>query len=233
MTLRTTVTNSAVAMFILITCGVPAAQADLAVSFTSVSDQFTNGSYSLGYNFIPTQTITVTALGDYNPQVGSHDVGIFDFATQALLKQTSVSSSDTRIGFFNYHTITPITLNAGHKYQIATVTGSDLYTNEGGVNGLVYSPIINVIDGGYVFTSSLTFFTNAPAANWFGPNFEFNTATVPEPSTLAIAGLSGALLLGYTWSRRQTCGVRSSQPKKKVSGIEERLYSINGPEIGS
>jgi hypothetical protein len=188
---------------VLIASGATTVRADIAASFTSVNDELTDPvGYSLGYNFIPRQTITVTALGDYKPVAESHDVGIYDYATQVLLTRTSVTTSDTKIGFFNYHDITPITLIAEKTYQIDAVTGTEPYTDSSRVSGLTYSPAIDVISGGYHYGGSLSFFTNDQPASFFGPNFEFTTGAVPEPSTLVIAGLGGTLLLAAAWCRR-------------------------------
>ena len=88
-----------------------------------------------------------------------HDVGSFDYATQALLTSTSVTSSDTKIGFFNYHDITPITLIAGKTYQIDAVTGTEPYTDSSRVSGLTYSPAIDVISGGYHYAVVSRFYS--------------------------------------------------------------------------
>jgi hypothetical protein len=93
---------------------------------------YTQGRYSLGWRFTANQDLIVTQIGFYddlkNGLVESHDVGIFDVATKALMASTTVVPTDPLTGFFRYHPLAaPVTLPGGHDYYCMAVTKSEHY----------------------------------------------------------------------------------------------------------
>jgi hypothetical protein len=179
-----------------------------AVSFTGVSTNFSNGSFSLGWDFTTNVAIDVTALGYYNASLtggddtfqdgtcSCGDVGIYD-ASMDLLASTTVTSADPVIGFFNYAPITTLVLAAGETYYIMGETGTSDYTYA--PTGFAVSPDISFVHDGYASSDTLAFPTgssllNATDAGWFSANFEETPASaVPEPSSLLllVAGMLG------------------------------------------
>jgi hypothetical protein len=173
-----------VASVVSLLLGAAHLRADIpALDFTSVTNNFTNGAWSLGWSFTTNVSISVSALGYYNagltspaaaglsPGCNCGEVGIFNSAGD-LLTSAQVTSSDPVIGFFNYQAITPLQLSAGHTYYILAETGSSDYTWN--VNGLTVDPNITFDDDAYISSSTLAFGTSSEgtgAVGFFGPNF--------------------------------------------------------------
>ncbi len=57
----------------------------------------------------------------------SHQVGIFDVLTKALVASGPVSPADPLTGFFRYHAITPVQLSAGRDYYAVADVGPESY----------------------------------------------------------------------------------------------------------
>src|SRR4051812_15566279 len=80
-----------------------AAHASPVISFTSPTIDFNNVTHLVGWQFTANTNITVTSLGFYdNPVNGltaTHDVGIYDVATQALVLSGTVGPSDPYTNF--------------------------------------------------------------------------------------------------------------------------------------
>ena len=123
-----------------------AAQPTPALDFSSLGSGFnySQGSYSLGWSFSTTQSVSVSALGFYDDLAdglsASHEVGIFDAVNCTLLTSTTVTPADPLTGFFRYHNILPITLPAGGQFFIAAVTGNEKYAV--GVSTLTMHPAV-------------------------------------------------------------------------------------------
>lgn len=118
----------------------------LDIQYTQGGQELNNGSFSLGWTFSVTSSVSVSALGFYdagqNGLVSSHDVGIFDESCN-LIASTVVEPSDTLIGFFRYHSLSSaVTLSPGQTYRIAAVTGGEPY---------LYNPTAVVLDPAVVF----------------------------------------------------------------------------------
>ena len=189
-----------------------------AVSFTGVTDNFTNGNWSLGWQFSTNVSIDVTALGYYNASLTGGDssfqngtcncgeVGIYDSAGN-LLASTTVTSADPVVGFFNYATIPTLVLAAGQTYYVAAETGTSDYTYF--TTGFGVSSDINFIQDEYVAGASLAFPTSSDdyAANqggaWFGPNFQETAAGTPEPASLFLSGTALMALAVIVYKRKQ------------------------------
>jgi len=176
-----------------------------AVNFSTFSGTFTPvDPANVGWQFSTNSSTTVTHLGYYDfDQDGlntSHEVAIWTNAG-ALVTSATVSPSDPLDGGFRYTSIPSVALASGATYVIGAVTGgSDKY---GGVGSNPFSthPNINYLEGRFDVSTVLTFPTG-PAfqePSIFGPSFKIDT--IPEPATLALAGLGLSLisLRGWHW----------------------------------
>jgi hypothetical protein len=195
-----------------------------ALAFTSTSENFTNGAWSLGWSFTANTGLSVTALGYYNATLtggavglgagcNCGDVGIFN-STGNLLASAQVTSSDPVIGFFNYQAITPVDLAAGQTYYILAETGSSDYT--WGVNGLTVIPNITFDSDAYISSPTLAFGTTsqgigvAQGGGYFGPNFQASTTSAPEPSSLLLFGTVSVATFGALRLRRRRSNVQAA-----------------------
>jgi PEP-CTERM motif-containing protein len=187
------------------------------ISFTGVTTNSTDGTWSLGFEFSPNTSIDVYALGFYNANLtggavglsncsGCGEVGLYNSAG-TLLVSGLVTSSGTEIGDFNYVSVAPTTLVAGQDYYLLAETGNADYTWN--THGLGIDPNIDWISELEKNTPTLTFTTTGegnPSIGWgiYGPNFEetpLTTTTVPEPSSLLLIA-SGLVSLGV-WGRKR------------------------------
>ncbi len=185
---------------------------DPAVSFTGVTTNSTNGSWSLGWEFSTNTAINVSALGFYDATLsggsvglgncsGCGEVGIYD-STGTLLVSGLVSTSGTQVGDFFYVSVPTTLLGAGQNYYVAAETGNADYTWN--PTGFGVDSNINYLNGAYIFSSTLAF----PSA----PNFQETAAVVatPEPSSLlllAAGWLAAGVLMFFG---RRSYGVRAS-----------------------
>jgi hypothetical protein len=183
-----------------------ASAATLAIDFTDVTVDYNNGqSWSLGWEFNTVAPFTVTALGFYddgqNGLLGSHDVGIYDSAGNLIVSAT-VQPSDLLTNWWRFAPIAPTLLPVADGYRIAATTGSENYTWN--PTGFVVDLNLSFVADRYTSSSSLVFPTDTSGdgtIGWFGPNFMFEAAPIPEPSTF---GLLGAGLLGLIALRRRS-----------------------------
>ncbi|HWU25584.1 MAG TPA: DUF4082 domain-containing protein [Rhizomicrobium sp.] len=172
-----------------------------AVSFSSYPNDLTTGAWSLGFVFSPNDAITVTQLGifDDGTNEGSvHAVGIFD-ALGNLLASTSITQGDGYSNFFDWASISPLSLNAGQQYRIAEETGTSNYAFAA-FPFITVNPDIDFIGSAYVLSPTLVFPEHLDSLTWgyFGPNFSIG---VPEPASLPmlVVGLIGGF---YFWRKR-------------------------------
>jgi len=205
----------------LLVGGLGQAKADPAMEFTGSVNDFTSGTFSLGWSFSTNTAVTVTALGFFDdstlnpPGPGlsqPHDVGIYD-SSGNLLVSTTVLQTDPLIGHFRYDTITPYILPAGLTFTIAAETGNDNYTWD--TTGFTVDASINFVQDEFVLSSSLAFPTESAGITgdqggaWFGPDFTIGASAVPEPGSLTLAGLGVAGMIGYAWRRRRAAPPRT------------------------
>ncbi len=170
----------------------PVAVADsTALGFDALGSGFdySQNTYSLGWKFTVNKDISVTALGFYddlkNGLTQNHDVGIYDMSCQ-LVASTTVTPADALTGFFRFHPIEPVNLQAGTDYYIAAVTGDENYAVN--VTTLNVDPAINFIGfsifGATQTTNELKCPNGSQSANFngdFGPSFQFRDADDENP----------------------------------------------------
>jgi Domain of unknown function (DUF4082) len=163
------------------------------------------GPYVLGYEFQANANITVTQLGYFvdSTLTESHDVGLYDATTMSLLASTTVVNGDMMVANFAYNAISGVTLTAGNDYVIVATSGqNDSYT----FNPTSFSTdsAITFVQSAFSSASSLQFpdFPGDGNTGYFGPNFLFTTAAVPEPSSLVLGSLAALAGLLVTVRRR-------------------------------
>ncbi len=190
-------------LLVLVAIAGQAAFATAAVAFTSPAFDFSNFTDLVGWQFAVNNNITVDALGFYdNPANGihlSHPVGIYDVATQSLVLSGMVGPSDPYSAWFNWASVTPTALLAGHMYDIVTVLyGENRTWNP---NGITFDPDITYIQSEYCDGVHTLSFPCGPDSllGHFGPNFDIQTSSsVPEPSMLLLFDTGLAGILGVT-----------------------------------
>ena len=161
--------------------------ADDAVTLGGYSN-YTNGSWTLGFEFTPTVNINVTALGSYF-QAGvtsGHDVGLWDTSGNLLASTTVVGSGAGSDGF-QYAAISPMTLLAGTSYVVGGETLSDNYaldyTHSFIVGpGITYDGHVETYGASLAYPGLgiITYFDD------FGGNFQYTPT--PEPGSMMLLG---------------------------------------------
>lgn len=169
-----------------------------------------NGDFSLGWLFNTSSAINVTDLGffDGNSTSGStsssHEIGIYSCAdlncTSGSLLVSAVLNAGSALDAdqFAYVGVTS-TLLAPGQYIITGTNNGEAYIHTS--PSITFADGITHVSGRYSVSSSLIFPTSEGAAgdqpNYFGPNFKFEAAAVPEPSTIFVAssGLIACFLL--------------------------------------
>ena len=172
---------------------------------------------TLGWEFSPTQSLTVTSLGYFDdmgtvsmgqPLSMDHAVGLYD-TSGALLASVTVTTASPATGLFRFVSLTtPVGLMAGQDYILGGVAGTDGYAYDL-QNASPFAPGITYLQDAYDpgNAASLTFPTatdgilSDPSSvaslsgngyTYFGPNFQFTPSAapaVPEPSPLALLAL--------------------------------------------
>ena len=115
-----------------------------AVSGGSMNGPVGWGSYSMGYEFTPTQSGAVTQLGRYRGSYNEEStIKLWDAANSQQLAAATVTGTD-----WSYVNIAPVTLTVGHQYWVTTYGGSNVY-----YYNMPYTPYtvngIQIIQGGY------------------------------------------------------------------------------------
>ena len=106
--------------------------------FTTPGNSFTDGVWDFATAFSVKSDVTASGLGYYaDPRTGNADgnaVALYECAdadcltTGTLLASVNVTNIYPINGHFRYVTIAPITLQAGHSYEVAGVSNQDNYT---------------------------------------------------------------------------------------------------------
>ncbi|MGA2248379.1 MAG: DUF4082 domain-containing protein [Verrucomicrobiota bacterium] len=162
--------------------------------------------YSLGWEFQLNQNAQVSALGLLDLGFTSdHEVGIWNTSGQLLGNATVSETATPDSNGFAWATLgSDIHLSAGQDYVISAWYPTDSGSCD---NFVVFgsapetSSDVDVVSAELgALTTSFDYPDNANGAfnaGVFGPNFEYTTTSVPEPSTMALTGLGGLSLLLY------------------------------------
>ncbi len=108
-----------------------------AINLSGLMQSYNGAGEIDGFAFKATKTETIAALGIFAgpsltlPAGPSFAVGLWT-SSGTLLASASVTSADTAIGSFYYHSITPVTLTAGQSYVVGAQMGSGVQTYFGG-----------------------------------------------------------------------------------------------------
>ncbi len=191
------------------------AKAD-TVALTSVTGGLlaTSGSDQLyGWVFTVNAPITVTSLGVFdNGGDGlaiSHDVGIFNETTEALVGSTTVpaGTGGTLIDGFRYESVSPFSLIQGDSYVIVMTMpqGNTDYqtieaTSETTASQITY--VTSAFDSSSTLVFPPTSGNGSYAPGLFGPNFTFaSTAVTPEPTSIVLLGTGVLSMAGFARRR--------------------------------
>jgi hypothetical protein len=177
------------------------AEADtIAMSATGSEAWYWPGA-TIGWKFTSSDRLTINALGVWDEGgdglVADHQVGIFN-TSGVLLTSTTVTSGNTLTDGFRYAAISPFLLDAGSYIVGAYFPGTD-------DRGMAKASVTTSAE--ITYDQNLFLYNNGftlPTDEWvgfdygnIGPNFQYTTGAVPEPSTFLLlgAGLGGLALL--------------------------------------
>ena len=143
-------------------------------------------------------------LGQYPISSNANaNVRIYD-GSGNVLASTTVLTTDPIVGssqLFYSQAITPVTLSANTTYYIAEDGAQNAYY---GASGKTTDPSISYGTGVSATSAGATPTSDAIGLgtnSYFGPNFE--VASVPEPSSMILLGLTFGLIGCTAWMRRQ------------------------------
>ncbi len=191
----------------------PTTHAAPALTFSSGIDAYQTDACTVGWSFLVTSPILVTALGYYDANANglgsSHEVGLWS-ADQRLLATVTVPAGTgaSLVSGFRYSGLAPLLLDVGTYYvgglliPVGSVgsPGNDPVALD--VQGLATGAEITYDSRRYAlgnqleFPATVGFSTNG----YFGGNFQY--AVVPEPSPTALLFL-GVAYGAYRWTRKQ------------------------------
>ena len=193
--------------------------------FTVPGNGYTNGVWDFATAFTINKDVTASGLGYYaDPRTGNADgnaVALYECAdagcltTGTLLASVNVTNIYPINGHFRYVTITPVTLQAGHSYEVAGVSNQDNYTWAD--PGFGTDPALTILTtsgqasrwqslGTPDFLTGSPFLDRGADDGYWGPNIFLGDAGgfthgVPEPASWAMM-VGGFGLIGSAMRRR-------------------------------
>ena len=163
------------------------------VNATSGSDQL----YGWVFDVLTSVDVTALGVGDFDSDglAISHDVGIFRQSDQSLLASLTIpgGTSATLLNGFRYLSLGSSVLLSPDRYVIAMTMPSgngDLQSiaNSSVGTAAEIAYLTSAFDGGSSLAFPNSSFNGAFAEGMFGPNFQFDSAAVPEPASLLLFG---------------------------------------------
>lgn len=121
---------------VFLACSLTPAAADIAISFTSASDEYHEDGATgniIGWSFIANTNLLVNKLAVYDTDRDvrpepAHFIGLWKQDGTLIASVTATEAATPRIGMYHWASIAPTLLKAGETYVVGAVMGSDHYT---------------------------------------------------------------------------------------------------------
>jgi len=183
---------------------VPALASTIAITTVAESVFSNTGTWTLGWSLSMNSSVNVTSLGAYDANADglnvAHDVGLWDAQGNLLASATVPSGTAGALdSSYRFVSISPLTLNAGSTYYVGAVYFSN--DNDGWLQDpatLLTAAELTYGSRQFEFSSGTLVFPDLAGSGttgYFGGNFEFDSVTVPEPSTFALLAAGLGILL--------------------------------------
>ena len=199
-----------VALALVALPGFASASVSTAVSFTKDSGGEGTSSFTRGFYFSLSDSVTIAALGWYDSGgdglVSSHEIGIWNDTGQLLLSgMVSSGTADPLEGFFRYTaSLTGDAALTPGSYVIGGLsTVSDRSYRRLDASSVIFGPFISYISDASNAQSAVFSEPTWPAGfdiGYFGPNFQY-VSGVPETGTWGMLAV-GFAVLGAASRRR-------------------------------